>query len=110
MSRSEIKAPRRGGRTTAAGRAAAANITLNTVPAAASQLGCSEMHVYRQIASGELRAVDISTPGARRSKTRIRSDDLADYIERRTRTAAEMRALVLDATGLRDAGSDGPDV
>jgi len=43
------------------------------------------MHVYRLIAAGELRAVDIATPGAGRSKTRVRSDDLADYIDRKTR-------------------------
>lgn len=60
---------------------------LHTIPGAAAQLGCSEMHVYRLIAAGELRAVDIATPGAGRSKTRVRSDDLADYIERQTRTA-----------------------
>jgi excisionase family DNA binding protein len=47
--------------------------------------GCSDMHVYRLIAAGELRAVDIATPGAGRSKTRIRSDDLAGYIDRKTR-------------------------
>ena len=58
-----------------------------TVPGAAGQLGCSETHVYRLIAAGLLRAVDIATPGAGRSKTRIRADDLAEYIERQTRTA-----------------------
>lgn len=50
--------------------------------------GVSEIHVYRQIAAGELRAVDIASPGAKRSKTRVRSDDLADYIERKTRGRA----------------------
>lgn len=50
------------------------------------RLGCSEPHVYRLIESGALRAVDISQPGARRSKTRVRSDDLSAYIEARTRT------------------------
>ncbi len=64
------------------------DIKLYSIPEAAQRLGdCSEMHVYRQIAAGELRAVDISTPGSRRTKTRIRSDDLADYIERQTRIA-----------------------
>lgn len=51
----------------------------------AERLGCSENHVYRLIASGALRAVDIGQPGARRSKTRVRSDDLFDYIEKQTR-------------------------
>jgi excisionase family DNA binding protein len=58
-----------------------------TVPAAAGRLGCSETHVYRLIAAGVLRAVDIAIPGAGRSKTRVRADDLADYINRQTRTA-----------------------
>jgi excisionase family DNA binding protein len=62
-------------------------IVLHTVPGAAEFLGCSDMHVYRLIAAGQLRAVDISSAGARRTKTRIRSDDLAAYIERRTRGA-----------------------
>lgn len=67
--------------------AAAGQPPVLTVPAAAAQLGCSQMHIYRLITAGELRAVDISMPGAGRSKTRIRADDLADYIERQTRTA-----------------------
>jgi hypothetical protein len=49
------------------------------------------MHVYRLIAKGALRAVDIASPGARRPKTRIRSDDLADYIERQTSVAQVAR-------------------
>jgi excisionase family DNA binding protein len=62
------------------------SVTLHSVAeAAADILGCSEMHVYRLIAAGELTAVDIATPGAGRAKTRIRSDDLADYIDRKTR-------------------------
>jgi len=60
-------------------------VTLLTVPGAAEFLGCSAMHIYRLVAAGELRAVDISSDGARRTKTRIRSDDLAEYIERQTR-------------------------
>jgi hypothetical protein len=46
------------------------------------------MHIYRLIAAGELRAVDIATPSAGRTKTRIRGDDLADYIDRKTRGRA----------------------
>jgi excisionase family DNA binding protein len=64
-------------------------VTLHSVAEAAAEiLGCSEMHVYRLIAAGELTAVDIATPDAGRSKTRIRSDDLADYIDRKTRGPA----------------------
>jgi excisionase family DNA binding protein len=58
------------------------------IPAAAERLGCSEMHIYRLVSSGELRAVDISRKGAGKSKTLIRSDDLDAYIEARTRCAA----------------------
>jgi excisionase family DNA binding protein len=60
---------------------------LHTMPEAAQRLGCSEMHVYRLIASGELAAVDISRQGANKSKTRIRSDELDAYIYARTRRA-----------------------
>ena len=45
-------------------------VTLLTVPGAAGFLGCSEMHIYRLVAAGQLRAVDISSTGARRTKTR----------------------------------------
>ena len=68
------------------------NVELLTIPVAAARLDCGDMHVYRLIASGELAAVDIAQPGSRRSKTRVRSDDLADYIERKTRTAAAATA------------------
>jgi excisionase family DNA binding protein len=60
---------------------------LFSVPAAAARLECSEMHIYRLVSTGELRAVDISRKGAGKSKTRIRSDDLDAYIEARTRRA-----------------------
>jgi excisionase family DNA binding protein len=63
-------------------------LTLYTPAQAGDRLGASEMHVYRLIAAGQLRAVDISSPGARRTKTRIRSDDLAGYIEQQTRGRA----------------------
>ena len=70
-------------------RRAHQEVTLHSVIETAGLLGgCSDMHVYRLIAAGELRAVDIATPGAGRSKTRIRSDDLADYIDRNTRSRA----------------------
>jgi len=63
------------------------SLELLTVEEAAKRQKCSTMYVYRQIARGELAAVDIAPPGALRSKTRIRSDDLDAYIERRTRRA-----------------------
>lgn len=65
-------------------------LRLYAIPMVATLLGgCSKMHVYRLITAGELKAVDISTPGSGRSKTRVRSDDLADYIDRKTRSAAQ---------------------
>jgi len=65
------------------------SVTLHSVAQVTTEkLNCSEMHVYRLIAAGELTAVDIATPGAGRPKTRIRSDDLAEYIERQTRGRA----------------------
>jgi len=65
------------------------NVTLHSVTETAAKfLGCSEMHVYRLIAAGELPAVDIAMPGAGRTKTRIRSDDLAEYIDRKSRRRA----------------------
>lgn len=67
---------------------AAEVVELFTIEEAAKRQKCSEMHVYRQIARGDLRAVDIASPGAGRSKTRVRSDDLADYIDRKTRGRA----------------------
>ncbi len=62
-------------------------VQLLPIPAAAERLGCSQMHIYRLVSSGELRAVDVSQRGSRKSKTRIRSDDLDTYIESRTRHA-----------------------
>jgi excisionase family DNA binding protein len=59
--------------------------TLLTIPETALRLGCSDMHVYRLISSGELRAVDVSQRGSRRAKTRVRTDDLTAYIDARTR-------------------------
>ncbi len=66
-------------------RASARPVELLTIPVAAKHLGCSEMHVYRLVAAGELSAVDIAAPTSSRTKTRIRSDDLTEYINRRTR-------------------------
>ena len=68
-------------------RQAAQPVELYTPEEVGQFARCSEMHVYRLIASGELPAVDIAQPGAKRTKTRIRSDDLAAYIERQTRVA-----------------------
>lgn len=61
------------------------SIKLLTIPEAADELSLSPNTVYKLIAEGDLRAVDMSTAAARKSKTRVRSDDLEAFIEARTR-------------------------
>ena len=61
---------------------------LLSITRAAEHLDCSRGHVYNLIATGELRAVDISPRGSSRPKTRVRAEDLEAYIERQTRTIA----------------------
>jgi excisionase family DNA binding protein len=63
------------------------SVRLYTVPQAAEQLQVGDNTVYRLIASGALSAVDVRPAGSTRSKTRIRDDDLARFIDARTRTA-----------------------
>ena len=67
------------------------NVVLLKPAEVAQALGISENGVYRMIAGGEIRVVDVSQPGAKTSKTRIRSDDLAEFIESRTRSPASTR-------------------
>ena len=71
--------------------ATAKTVQLLTIPQTGARLGASDNHVYRLIAAGELRAVDIAQPGSP-SKTRVRTDDLAAYIEQKTRRAAAATA------------------
>lgn len=73
-------------------KSAPALVRLFTVPEARQFLRCSENHVYRLIAAGELRAVDIAQPGSRKSKTRVREDDLAAYIDAQTSKALVLRS------------------
>lgn len=70
-------------------RRAAAVETPKLLPihVAAGMIGCSENHIYRLIADGELDTVDIATPGARKSKTRITPEAIDAYIARKLRTA-----------------------
>jgi excisionase family DNA binding protein len=79
------------------GRNPATSTQLLSVPAAADRLECSEMHIYRLVSTGELRAVDISRQGAKKSKTRIRSEDLDAYIDARMRCATPARPGVATA-------------
>lgn len=58
---------------------------LLTIPEVAARLGVKAPNtVYRLIAAGKLRAVDVAVDGGK-SKTRIRDDDLQAYIEAITR-------------------------
>jgi excisionase family DNA binding protein len=68
-------------------RTSASPSALLPVPAVAERLGCSDSHVYRLIAVGELDAIDIAQPGARKAKTRVSEANLDAYIESRRRHA-----------------------
>ena len=57
-------------------------LRLFSVAQAAMLLGCSKVHVYRLIKAGEFPVLDIATPGAGVSKTRIRESDLREYLAR----------------------------
>lgn len=57
---------------------------LLSIPRAAAQLDCSRGHIYHLLAAGKLRAVEIAATG-KRSKTRIRAEDLDAFIEAHTR-------------------------
>lgn len=59
---------------------------LLSIAHAAQILDCSRAHVYRLIAGGKLRAVELKATGAR-PKARVRAEDLAAFIEKNTRIA-----------------------
>jgi hypothetical protein len=59
--------------------------TVHTIPRVAELLGCSENHAYRLIAAGQLEAIDIAVPGARRTKLRVTDKELARYIAQQAR-------------------------
>ena len=59
-------------------------VVLLTPCEAGERLRCSVIHVRRLISRGELRAIDIAGAGSRRTKMRVRSDDLAQYVDSRT--------------------------
>lgn len=58
-----------------------------TIPQTAERLGCGRTHVYDLIAHGDLAVIDISRPGAKRSKTRVPETSLDEYARRRIRRA-----------------------
>lgn len=59
---------------------------LLSIPSAAARLDCSRAHIYRLIAAGKLRAVEIKAEG-KRPKTRVRAEDLEEFIDAHTRVA-----------------------
>jgi len=61
--------------------AEAARVQLLTPAEAGERLRCSERHVYRLIATGKLRTVDVGLPGSQQAKTRVSEADLAAYIK-----------------------------
>lgn len=68
-------------------KASSSPTQLLSIPAAAARLSCSENHVYRLIAAGQLRSVEIKPTTSKRSKTRIREEDLQAFIDAATRVA-----------------------
>jgi excisionase family DNA binding protein len=60
---------------------------LLSMPDAAERLGCSRGYIYRLIASGQLRSVDIRVTGNTRPKTRVYADEVEAFIARQTSTA-----------------------
>jgi excisionase family DNA binding protein len=62
------------------------------IPQVADVLGCSERHVYRLIADGDLATVDIGTRGSRTPKTRVPESELVAFQTGRTSNAKRLRA------------------
>jgi excisionase family DNA binding protein len=58
---------------------------LLTLDEAGTRLGVSAKTVHRLIALGKLRAADVKATGSKRTRTRVRDDDLQLYIESITR-------------------------
>ncbi|WP_162794821.1 helix-turn-helix domain-containing protein [Nonomuraea lactucae] len=59
-------------------------LQLYTIPEAAKVLGVSRSHAYRVVADGDLRVIDVGRRGGRKPMSRVRADDLADFIAGRT--------------------------
>ena len=66
---------------------------LHTIPETAKRLGVCTATVYNLIASGDLRVVDLAVTG-RKTKSRVRDDDLAAFIDKRTRSASSSDSSV----------------
>jgi excisionase family DNA binding protein len=68
-------------------------VTLLSVAKAAEILDCTDGHVYNLIADGELSTVNIARSSSTRSLTKIRSDDIAAYIDAHTLNAKRLRSV-----------------
>ena len=62
---------------------------LLTIPETAAELRCHRDTVYELIHAKQLKAVDIATRPGTKPKTRVRRDDLIEFIESRTRTVTD---------------------
>lgn len=71
----------------------APDVTLFSIPEVAERLSISQRSVYYLIKNDKLRAVDIAVSDGR-SKVRVRSDDLANYIGANTRQMASASSEV----------------
>lgn len=58
-------------------------LSLLTPRETAAVLGCSVNSVYRLVAQGELKVINIAPAGSQRPKTRIRHADLQAFIDAR---------------------------
>lgn len=63
-------------------------LSLLTPRRAAEALGCSVNTVYRLVAQGELKTVDIAPAASKRPKARIRRGDLEAFISARAQGTA----------------------
>jgi excisionase family DNA binding protein len=62
-------------------------LALLTPRQAAEMLGCSVNSVYRLVAQGGLKAIDISLAGSQRPKMRVRRTDLKAFVDGRAQGA-----------------------
>ncbi|MDT0302964.1 helix-turn-helix domain-containing protein [Streptomonospora wellingtoniae] len=68
---------------------AQAHRELYTIAEAAAELRVSKRTVYRMVAAGEFpRLVNVARKGAKKTRTRIRHEDLVRHIDRNTRSIA----------------------
>lgn len=66
---------------------------VHTIPETAEILRCSEMHVYRLIAAGDLDATDIAVTGSGHvTKMRVSARSIEEFLERRSRGRAAGQA------------------